>query len=92
MNKNQNKLASMLAFLALVVSAIVWTLQIVLGLVGADVNLRIFTSIANIILILVVIWLGWQYAKGLGKFWRIVFIVIAIIAILTAFGISINFS
>lgn len=91
MNKNQSRLASMLAFLALVVSAIVWTLQIVLGLVNTDVNLNIFTSIANIILVLVVIWLGWQYAKGLGKFWRIFFIVIAVIAILTSFGISINF-
>lgn len=91
MNKNQNKFASMLAFIALVVSAVVWTLQIILSLANANVNLGIFTSIANIILVLVVIWLGWQYAKGLGKFWRIVFIVIAVIAILTAFGVNIKF-
>jgi hypothetical protein len=92
MNKDQSKLASMLAFLALIVSAAVWTLQIILGFMNVNVNLGIFTTIANIILILVVIWLGWQYAKGLGKVWRIIFIVIAVIAILTAFGISINFS
>jgi hypothetical protein len=92
MNKDQSKLASMLAFLALIVSAAVWTLQIILGFMNVNVNLGIFTTIANIILILVVIWLGWQYAKGLGKVWRIIFIVIAVIAILTAFGVSINFS
>ncbi len=91
MNKDQSKLASMLAFLALIVSAAVWTLQIILGFMDVNVNLGIFTTIANIILILVVIWLGWQYAKGLGKVWRIIFIVIAVIAILTAFGVSINF-
>ncbi|MDD2260460.1 MAG: hypothetical protein WC123_08060 [Bacilli bacterium] len=91
MNKDQSKLASMLAFLALIVSAAVWTLQIILGFMNVNVNLGIFTTIANIILILVVIWLGWQYAKGLGKVWRIIFIVIAVIAILTAFGVSINF-
>ena len=49
MNKDQSKLASMLAFLALVVSAIVWTLQIVLGLVGADVNLGIFTDRKSVV-------------------------------------------
>ena len=70
MNKDQSKLASMLAFLALIVSAAVWTLQIILGFMNVNVNLGIFTTIANIILILVVIWLGWQYAKGLGKIGR----------------------
>ncbi len=88
MKKDQVKVISFFAFAALILSAFVLLALFIAGLLDANFNPQKYQFIAQLTLTVVVVWLGWAYAKGLNKFWRIVFIVVAILAILGALGIS----
>lgn len=88
MNKDQTKLMSMLSFIALILTAVIQAVVFIVGLFDENINLGPLSFIANIMLTVVVIWVAWQYAKGLSQFWKIVFLVVAILAILGAVGVT----
>lgn len=83
--KDKAKLISVLAFLSLIISGI---LAVVLGLVDVftdeTINVRPFQLIASSLTTLVVVWVGWQFAKGLNTFWKVFYLIISILAILGA--------
>lgn len=88
MNKDQGKLMSAMSFVALVLTAVAQLVVFIVGLFDKSIKLGWLSFIASIMLTLVVIWVGWQYAKGLSKFWKIVFLVVAILAVLASVGVT----
>ncbi len=83
--KDKSRLISILAFLALVISAIA---AIVLNLVDLftddTVNVRPFLLVSHSLTTLVVVWVGWQYAKELSTFWKVFYLIVSIFALLGA--------
>lgn len=88
MSKDQTKLMSMLSFMALILTAAIQAVVFIVGLFDEQVNLGVLSFIANIMLTVVVIWVAWQYAKGLSKVWKIIFLIVAILALLGAVGVQ----
>ena len=88
MKKDQTRLMSMLAFVALILSAIVLFALFIAGLVDKSFDPSIFQFISQLLLTVVVIWVGWQFANGLSTFWKVLFIVVAVVAILGSLGIT----
>lgn len=88
MNKDQTKLMSAMSFVALILTAVIHVTVFVVGLFDESINLDWLSFIANIMTTLVVVWVAWQFAKGLSKFWKIVFAVVAILAILASLGVT----
>jgi cytochrome bd-type quinol oxidase subunit 2 len=88
MNKDQAKLMSIISFLALMLTAAIHLIVFIVGLFDGSINLGWLSFIANIMLTVVVIGVGWQYAKGLSKVWKIIFIVVSVLAILAAVGVT----
>lgn len=86
--KDTGKLMSMLAFLALIISALIWAVLFVLNILDNGANLGWLEVIANIFVTVVVVWMGWQYAKGLNKVWKIIYLVVAIIALFGSLGVN----
>ncbi len=87
MNKD-TKRVGLLAYISLVMSALISLVLLVLSWFDKTAELGKFQFVANLLLIVVVIWAAWQYAKTLKKFGKIVFIVVAVLAILTSVGVS----
>lgn len=79
---------SAMSFVALILTALIQVVVFVVGLFDESVNLGWLSFIANIMLTLVVIWVAWQFARNLSKFWKIVFAVVAILAILGSLGVT----
>jgi hypothetical protein len=73
--KNKSILG-LLAFASLLISAIVYLLDFL------SVNSGILPIISQGILIFVVLFLAWEYVKGLSNLWQIIFYVIAILVII----------
>lgn len=88
--KDQGKLMSMLAFVALILTAVIQIVVFAVGLFDKNINLSWLSLIASIMLTAAVIWFAWQYVKGLSTFWKVVYIVVAVLAVLGAFGVTIN--
>lgn len=88
MNKDQTKLMSTMAFVALILTAAIQVVVFVVGLFDESVNLGWLSFIANIMLTVVVIWVAWQFAKGLSKTWKIIFLIVAILAVLGSLGVT----
>lgn len=85
--KDSNKFLSLLAFLAIMISAIAYIVLVILGYV-LDETPKIFPLISGVVAslnLIVLVGIGWQYAKGLNSFWKIFFLVVAILAIISAF-------
>lgn len=78
---SKGNIISILCFAALIISTVCFILQ------ACGVGAGILSLIANICLIIAVVWSGWSFAKSLGKTWKIVYIVLAVIAVVaTVFG------
>ena len=72
---------SVLCFISLVASSVCFILQ------ACGVGTGLLGTIANICLLVAVIWSGVGFAKSLGKTWYIIYWVFAVIAIIaTLFG------
>lgn len=83
--KDRTKLFSILAFLALIISGV---LAVVLGLVDVftddTVNVKPFQLIASSLTTIVVVGVGWQFAKGLNMFWKITYLIVSLLALFGA--------
>ncbi|HHT39654.1 MAG: hypothetical protein RBS76_03075 [Acholeplasmatales bacterium] len=86
--KKDNKAMGLLAYLSLIISALISLTLVILSWVDKTVDLSGFQFVANLFLIIVVVWLAWQYAKTLKKFGKVVFLIVALLAILSAIGVS----
>ncbi len=86
--KKEKKIFGLLAYASLVISALISLTLLVLGLFDKDANFSNFQFLANLLLIVVVVWAAWQYAKDLKKFGKVVFIIVAVLAILSSIGVS----
>lgn len=86
--KKDNKAMGLLAYLSLIISALISLTLVILSWVDKTVDLSVFQFVANLFLIIVVVWLAWQYAKTLKKFGKVVFLIVALLAILSAIGVS----
>lgn len=75
---SKNSIIGFLCFGALVLSTICFILS------ACGISASIFTLIASIALIIAVVWGGWGFAKTLSKTWRIVYIVLAVIAVVAS--------
>lgn len=76
MAKSSNKgLVELLAFASLIISAVCF----ILGIFG--IGSGMLNTIAYICLLIVVLWVAWNYACHLSKTWRIIYFIIAILAI-----------
>lgn len=86
--KKDNKAMGLLAYLSLIISALISLTLVILSWVDKTVDLSGFQFVANLFLIIVVVWLAWQYAKTLKKFGKVVFLIVALLAILSSIGVS----
>lgn len=86
--KDQGKLMSLLAFVALITTAVIQVIVFIVGLFDGNADLGVLVFIANILLTVVVVWVGWQYAKDKSNFWKILFAIVAILALLGAIGVQ----
>ncbi len=86
--KKDTKLIGLLAYASLIISALISLTLLILSWFDKGANLSSFQFVANLLLIIVVIWSAWQYAKNLKQFGKVVFIIVAVLAILTSVGIS----
>lgn len=78
---SKGNIISILCFAALIISTVCFILQ------ACNIGAGVLTLISSICLIIAVVWSGWGFAKSLGKTWRIVYLVLAVIAIVaTVFG------
>ena len=66
--KKDNKAMGLLAYLSLIISALISLTLVILSWVDKTVDLSGFQFVANLFLIIVVVWLAWQYAKTLKNF------------------------
>ena len=86
--KKDNKAMGLLAYLSLIISALISLTLVILSWVDKTVDLSGFQFVANLFLIIVVVWLAWQYAKTLKKFGKVIFLNDALLAFLSAIGAS----
>lgn len=87
MNK-ETKTMAVLAYFSLLVSSIISLVLLVLSWMDKSADFSKFQFVANLVLIIVVVWLAWQYAKTLKTFGRTLFVIVAVLAILSAIGVS----
>ena len=91
--KDTGKLMSMLAFIVLIITAVVWAVLFIfailqnVGIVDGAVNLGWLRLISDILVVAVVVWFAWQYVKGMSTVWKVIFVIGAIIAVLGVFGV-----
>lgn len=71
---NRN-LLGMLAFASLLLSGINYALDLL------EVHTGILPTIAYALLLIVVLWTAWEFAKDLSQGWRIIYYIIAILVI-----------
>ncbi|NMA05306.1 MAG: hypothetical protein GX931_02915 [Acholeplasmataceae bacterium] len=93
--KDNGKFMSMLAYVVLVIIAVVWAILLVVTIleainVNVSVNLGWLQFISNILTTLLVVWAAWQYAKDKKKPWKVIFAIGAIIAVLSVVGVNIS--
>lgn len=75
--KSKNKdLINLLAFLVVIINGTIWLLQAI----GVKIGALEFISYG--LLLIVVLFSGWLYARGLDQIWRIIYLIITIITIL----------
>lgn len=86
--KDQGKLMSVMAYVALVLTAAIQLVVWLVGIFDETINLSVLSFIANIMLTLVVVWAAWQFAKDLDKVWKIIYIIVAVLAVLGSVGVS----
>lgn len=74
-------LAKFCAFWAVVISAILFLLQMIFNLVGGDLDTvgRVMSIIASIMLGIAIVFPAYSYACSKGKTWRIICIIIFIV-------------
>lgn len=83
--KDKGRLISILAFLALIISGVLAvTLTLVDVFTDDTVNVRPFQLIASSLTTIVVVWVGWQFAKDLKVFWKVFYLIVSILALLGA--------
>ena len=73
--KNKSILG-LLAFASLLISAFVYLLDFL------NINGGILPIISQGILIFVVLFLAWEYVKGLNKVWQVIYFIIAVLVII----------
>ena len=73
--KNKSILG-LLAFASLLISALVYLLDFL------NINGGILPIISQGILIFVVLFLAWEYVKGLNKVWQVIYFIIAVLVII----------
>lgn len=88
MDKDQAKLMSLMSFVALILTAAIQATVFIIGLFDGTIELGWLSFIANIMLTVVVVWVAWQYAKGLSQAWKIIFLIVAILALLGSVGVT----
>ncbi len=86
------RIAGACAFIALMISGIIYTINFLLGIFKAEVSFGIIGTIANVCLIIAVILSAWMYKisqKWAQKLWiTILFWVFAILALVGTIGIN----
>ncbi len=91
--KDNGKFMSMLAYIVLVIIAVVWAILFTVAVLEAlkveiSVNLGWLQFVSNILTTLLVIWAAWQYTKDKKKAWKIIFAIGAVLAVLGVFGVN----
>lgn len=93
--KDTGRLMSMLAFIVLIITAVVWAILFVIAILanigvidGATLNLGWLRLVSDILVVGVVVWLAWQYVSGMSTVWKVIFIIGAVIAVLGVFGVN----
>ncbi len=76
--KGSTGLLGMVAFIAIILNAVAWLL-VSLDL-GGNIS-AIMTAVASIALLLVVLYVAYDFAKKQTQLWRIIFYVLAILSI-----------
>jgi len=78
---SNNDLLGVLSFAVVILNAVIWALNLL------KVNTGSASYIAGLLLLIVVLWTGWTYAQKLSNTMRVVYGIIAIVAIvLQIFG------
>lgn len=84
--KGRTGYLGMFAFVAIVLNAIAWIIQIILTALRVDNSIGgILTGVASVLLLIVVLVSAYDFASRQTKFWRIVFWILAIISLLAIF-------
>ncbi|MGI6359827.1 MAG: hypothetical protein ACOX02_02130 [Acholeplasmatales bacterium] len=91
--KDNGKFMSMLAYIVLVIIAIVWAILFTVAVLEAlkvdiKVELGWLQFVSNILTTLLVIWAAWQYTRDKTKPWKIIFAIGAVLAVLGVFGVN----
>ena len=83
--RGNSNLLGMLAFGTLLLSGICYVLDLL------DIGNGLLPKIAYALLLIVVLWTAWDFAKDLSQAWRVIFYILALLAI-TGFVLGIGFS
>ncbi len=89
--KGRTGYLGMLAFGAMLLNAIAWLLKVIFDACKLNVTVagqplqNIFTGIASIFLLIVVIFVAFDFANKQTKGWRILFWILAIVSLLSIF-------
>lgn len=96
--QSKSETLGLLAFVAILFNVIAWAISLICSAFNITfaINGRsvpsLLTGIASLLLLIVVLFVAWDYVKKLSKGWRIFFIVVAIISLLAVFfGVGYNF-
>lgn len=87
------------AFIAVILNAIAWAISIIFNAFKINLTINgksitgLLTGIASLLLLIVVLFVGWSYAKKCTKGWKTFYLVLAIISVLAVlFGVGVNFA
>lgn len=96
--KGRTGYLGMAAFIAVILNALAWLISFICDAANLTFAINghsipsMLTAIASLLLLIVVIFVAHDFAERQSKFWRIVFWVLAVIAILSIFlGVGVNF-
>ena len=94
--KNTDKLAGILALIALLIAGIVGVVGFILNLFDASFNAGIFNMIKDFCMVTALAIIAWKALKGINLpgpnlLWTIILIIAIVMSYCGVFGININF-
>lgn len=84
------KLQGTLAYVGLTIFGIIWVITSILGLAKVDLGttglliVNLFRSIAVLLIVLVVAFVGWEVASEKATLWKVFYIIVAALSIVGA--------
>ena len=79
--KSSNNILGFLAFVAVILAAVVGVINIFNNIFNTNIPTGIINMVSTIFLHFVVLWCGWPFASGCKKVWKYLYIALVIVII-----------